>query len=257
MSRRRDARQVGRTFGVQAQRRSVCAVLKVQDISRRFGNVFALKDVNFHVRGGEVLGLIGPNGAGKTTLLEILSGLLLADRGSVFWESAPLVPSRRKQVLFYVPDSIIPYPQQTTVAVLRLFARLFGQTNDALARTIGDLALSSVLDTRVGALSKGYRKRLLLAVGLLANQPLIVIDEPFDGLDLRQTREVMDVLRHRVAGGRTLLLSIHQLTDAERLCNRFVLLSDGAVRGEGNLQELRQRAGVGEAGLEEVFLALT
>jgi ABC-2 type transport system ATP-binding protein len=232
-------------------------VLKVQDISRRFGNVFALKDVNFHVRAGEVLGLIGPNGAGKTTLLEILSGLLPADRGSVYWEGTPLVPSRRKHALFYVPESITPYPHQQTDAVLRLFARLFGQTNDDLTRTISDLSLSSVLATRVGALSKGYRKRLLLAVGLLATQPLIVIDEPFDGLDLRQTREVMDVLRRRVSGGRTLLLSIHQLSDAERLCNRFVLLSDGAVRGEGNLEELRRRAGVGQTGLEEVFLALT
>jgi ABC-2 type transport system ATP-binding protein len=232
-------------------------VLKVQNISRRFGNVFALNGVNFHVREGEVLGLIGPNGAGKTTLLEILSGLLSADQGLVSWDSTPLAPSRRKHVLFYVPESITLYPEQSTIAVLQLFARLFGQTNDELTRTIGDLSLSSVLATRVGALSKGYRKRLLLAVGLLATQPLIVIDEPFDGLDLRQTREVMNVLRHRVAGGRTLLLSIHQLSDAERLCDRFVLLSDGAVRGEGNLEELRLRAGVGQSGLEEVFLALT
>jgi ABC-2 type transport system ATP-binding protein len=232
-------------------------VLKVQDISRRFGSVFALEDVNFHVRQGEVLGLIGPNGAGKTTLLEILSGLLSADRGSILWDSTPLAPPRRKQVLFYVPESITPYPDQPTIGVLQLFASLFGRSKDHLATTIGDLSLSSVLPTRVGALSKGYRKRLLLAVGLLATQPLIVIDEPFDGLDLRQTREVMNVLRQRVAIGRTLLLSIHQLSDAERLCDRFVLLSDGAVRGEGNLEELRQRAGVDQAGLEEVFLALT
>jgi ABC-2 type transport system ATP-binding protein len=232
-------------------------VLKVENISRRFGNVFALNDVSFHVRAGEVLGLIGPNGAGKTTLLEILSGLLPADRGSVYWENTPLLPSRRKQALFYVPEAITPYPDQRTITVLRLFAGLFGQTNDELTRTIGELSLSSVLATRVGALSKGYRKRLLLAIGLLTTQPLIIIDEPFDGLDLRQTRDVMDVLCKRVANGRTLLLSIHQLTDAERLCDRFVLLSDGVVRGEGNLEELRLRAGVGRTGLEEVFLALT
>jgi ABC-2 type transport system ATP-binding protein len=232
-------------------------VLTVQDISRRFGNAFALKDVSFHVRGGQILGLIGPNGAGKTTLLEILSGLLSADRGSVLWDGSPLPPSGRKGVLFYVPEATTPYPEQPTFTVLRLFARLFRQTNDQLARTIDDLSLSSVLGTRVGNLSKGYRKRLLLAVGLLSTQPLLVIDEPFDGLDLRQTREVMDVLRRRVADGRTLLLSIHQLTDAQRLCDRFVLLSDGTVRGEGNLEELRQSAGVGQAELEEVFLALT
>ena len=232
-------------------------MLKVENISRRFGNVFALNDVSFHVRAGEVLGLIGPNGAGKTTLLEILSGLLPADRGSVYWENTPLLPSRRKQALFYVPEAITPYPDQRTITVLRLFAGLFGQTNDELTRTIGELSLSSVLATRVGAFSKGYRNRLLFAIGLLTTQLLIIIYEPFDGLDLRQTRDVMDVLCKRVANGRTLLLSIHQLTDAERLCDRFVLLSDGVVRGEGNLEELRQCAGVGRTGLEEVFLALT
>jgi ABC-2 type transport system ATP-binding protein len=86
---------------------------------------------------------------------------------------------------------------------------------------------------------------------------LIMIDEPFEGLDLRQTRDIMEVLRRRRAADRTLLLSIHQLSDAERLCDRFVLLSGGSVRGEGDLPELRRRAGSGQAGLEEVFLALT
>ena len=113
------------------------------------------------------------------------------------------------------------------------------------------------METRVGHLSKGYRRRLLIALGLLAPQPLIVMDEPFDGLDLRQTREVIGVLRETAAAGRTLLLSIHQLVDAERACDRFVLLSDGTVRGEGTLEDLRGLARVGQVGLEEVFLALT
>jgi ABC-2 type transport system ATP-binding protein len=126
-----------------------------------------------------------------------------------------------------------------------------------LADTIGALSLGPVLATRAGALSKGYRRRLLLALGLLAPQPLLVMDEPFDGLDLKQTREVMGLLQRAVRGGRTLLLSIHQLTDAERVCDRFVLLSGGTMRGEGTLEELRARAGVGNKGLEEVFLALT
>ncbi len=82
------------------------------------------------------------------------------------------------------------------------------------------------------------------------------MDEPFDGLDLRQTREVMGLFRRTVHGGRTLLLSIHQLTDAERVCDRFVLLSGGTVRGEGNLEQLRSHARIGAKGLEEIFLAL-
>jgi ABC-2 type transport system ATP-binding protein len=231
-------------------------VLNAQNISRRFGATLALQDVSFTVRSGEILGLIGPNGAGKTTLLEILSGLLPADSGSILWRGELLQARRRKEVMFYLPEAVVPYPDRRALDVLRLFASLFAPPNQRLASVIDDLTLSPVLATRVGALSKGYRRRFLLAIGLLAPQPLLMIDEPFEGLDLRQTRETMRVLR-RHATHRTLLLSIHQLGDAERLCHRFVLLSGGNVRGEGDLAELRLRTGAGQVGLEEVFLALT
>jgi ABC-2 type transport system ATP-binding protein len=220
-------------------------VLEVRSISRRFGATFALTDVSFDVHRGEILGLIGPNGAGKTTLLEILSGLLSPDAGSVLG----------RESIFYLPEAVTPYPERRTQEVLCLFANLFGRQR-ALEPAIGALALSGVLATRIGALSKGYRRRVLLAIGLLAPQPLLVVDEPFDGLDLKQTREVMKLLRGLASGGRTLLLSIHQLADAERLCDRFVLLSDGLVRGAGSLDELRKRVGLDQARLEEVFLAL-
>jgi ABC-2 type transport system ATP-binding protein len=232
-------------------------MLEVQNISRRFGPMFALNDITFTVRRGEILGLIGPNGAGKTTLLEILSGMLPADGGSVRWEGSPLPALQRKRVMFYVPEAVDPYPDRRAIDVLALFTQLFRQPNDRLVGAIEELALSPVLQTRVAALSKGYRRRLLLALGLLAPQPLIMIDEPFDGLDLKQTREVMGFLRRLSGANRTLLLSIHQLSDAARLCDRFVLLSGGSVRGEGNLEDLRARAGQGQVGLEEVFLALT
>jgi len=219
--------------------------------------MFGLNGITFTARRGEILGLIGPNGAGKTTLLDIVAGLLPTDSGSVLWEESPLPALRRKHVMFYLPEAVTPYPARRSIDVLALFARLFGQADDRLAGAIDALALSPVLSTPVGALSKGYRRRLLLALGLLAPQPLIVIDEPFDGLDLKQTREVMGVLRRLCGVDRTLLLSIHQLSDAERLCDRFVLLSGGSVKGEGNLADLRARTGAEFAGLEEVFLALT
>jgi ABC-2 type transport system ATP-binding protein len=122
----------------------------------------------------------------------------------------------------------------------------------------------------MGTLSKGQRKRTLLAIGLLTPQPILLADEPFDGLDLRQSRDVAQTLRAHAAAGRTLVLSIHQITDAARVCDRFVLLSGGRVRGEGTLEELSDvaRGRLGAAAgpeppnssnrdLEEVFLALT
>lgn len=232
-------------------------MIDVQHISRRFGRLVALKDVSFSVQPGEILGLVGPNGAGKTTLLEVVSGLLPAEAGMVIWRDAPLAPAERKRAMFYVPEATIPYPAEPVGRVLGLFARLFGNAHERLPGTIEALGLDPMMETRVGDLSKGYRRRLLIALGLLAPQPLLIMDEPFDGLDLRQTREVIGILRQTASEGRTLLLSIHQLVDAERVCDRFVLLSGGTVRGEGTLDALRGLARVGQVGLEEVFLALT
>jgi ABC-type multidrug transport system ATPase subunit len=138
-----------------------------------------------------------------------------------------------------------------------MFGRLFGCEEERRVGAIRALRLGPVMETRVAHLSKGYRRRVLIALGLLVPQPVLIMDEPFDGLDLRQTREVVGVLRQAAAAGRSLLLSIHQLVDAERVCDRFVLLSGGIVRGAGTLEELRGLARVGKVGLEEVFLALT
>jgi len=113
----------------------------------------------------------------------------------------------------------------------------------------------------IGALSKGQRKRVVLALGLLTPQPVLLADEPFEGLDLRQTRDVGEALREHAADGRTLFLSIHQITDAARACDRFALLSGGRVRGEGTFDELASLAGATAArtpaDLEDVVLALT
>ena len=129
----------------------------------------------------------------------------------------------------------------------------------SVAEVIGQLDLEVILDSTIGTLSKGQRKRALLAMGLLIPRPILLADEPFEGLDLRQSRDVAQTLRTHAAAGRTMFLSIHQITDAERVCDRFVLLSGGRVCGEGTLDELSAKAeGRAPRGdLENVFLALT
>jgi ABC-2 type transport system ATP-binding protein len=232
-------------------------LMSVHGISKAFGDQQALADVSFDVVSGEVLGLIGPNGAGKTTLLECIAGLLPADAGEVRWRGAPLSPSQRKQRLFYVPEAISPYPDQRSAEVLRFFREANAQPPKRLDQLVGALRLELALAKPVGALSKGYRRRLLLALGLLAPLPVLLMDEPFDGFDLRQTREVMSLLRDEALGGRTLLLSIHQLGDAQRICDRLVLLSAGRVVATGTSAELTASAGLPPgSNLEEVFLAL-
>jgi len=229
-------------------------LLTAQGISKRFGRNAVLQEATFSVREGEVLGLIGPNGAGKTTLFECLAGLLATDAGEVRFRGRPLAPAHRKQSLFYMPDGIRPWADQPVGWALAFCEALHGRPRGEAAALAAALKLDLLLRATIGSLSKGECKRTLLAMGLLTPHPLLLLDEPFDGLDFRQTRDVMALLRTR---GRTLFLSIHQLTDAARVCDRLVLLSRGQVAGEGTLDELRVKAGLTEGGLEEVFLALT
>jgi ABC-2 type transport system ATP-binding protein len=232
-------------------------VLQVTALTKRYGGQVALADVALTVRAGEILGIIGPNGAGKTTLLEALAGMLPADSADLRWRGEPLPPARRHDVMFYIPDGLRPYHEQPVVRVLAFFAGVYRRSPAHLADVVAAVGLAPVLDKCVQALSKGYSRRLMLAIGLLTPQPLLLMDEPFDGFDLKQTRAIMGVLRQLAAQGRTLVLAIHQLLDAERVCDRFVLLADGRVRGAGTLSELRTRTQLPAGSLEEIFLALT
>jgi len=232
-------------------------LLEVLSLAKRYGDQVALADIAFSVHGGEVLGLIGPNGAGKTTLLEAIAGLLPVDAGAILWNGRELPPERRREAIFYLPDGVRPYGEQAVARVLAFFAGVYRRSRTQTAEIVDALDLAPVLAKRVHALSKGYARRTMLALGLLSPHPLLMMDEPFDGFDLRQTRAVAELLR-RVAGeGRTLVLAIHQLADAERACDRFLLLADGRLRATGSLEELRAKAGRPTANLEELFLALT
>ena len=215
--------------------------LAVAQLSARRGTRQVLTDVSFTAHRSEILGVIGPNGAGKTTLFECVAGLLPFDSGKV-----------DNDLLFYVPDAIRPWPDQTVRWTLELTARMFETRLDETL--LDDLDLIALQHATVKSLSKGEAKRLDIAIGLAVPRIVLLLDEPFDGLDLRQTRQVMDILRRDAANGRTLVLSIHQLSDAARACDRFLLLDHGKSVAEGTLDELTSKNG---PTLEEVFLALT
>ena len=185
-----------------------------------------LDDVSFDVRPREILGVIGPNGAGKTTLFECIAGLQPVTSGTI----------DRGEGLFYMPDGVKPWPDQTVRWTLEIFAEMYGA------------AAPQLFDSRVASLSKGETKRLDIALALLTPQPVLFLDEPFDGLDLRQVRAAMDSLREAPRNGRTLVLSIHQLHDASKICDRLLLLNNGRVVATGTPAELGD--------IEEVFLAL-
>lgn len=231
-------------------------MLNVHFLTKRFGDYWALRGASFSIRSGEVLGLVGPSGSGKTTLLECLAGMLSLDGGHVRGDE-PLLPRDRRDVLFYMPDGILPWPEQILGWTLRFSAMLQGVTEADVEEVEMALGLGPLRAQRVARLSRGQRKRMLIALALLTPQPLILLDEPFDGLDLQQIRDIGPWFRRVAATGRTLLLAIHQLHDAVRVCDRLLFLNDGRVIGEGTIEELRLRAGLPDADVEEVFLALT
>jgi len=237
-------------------------LFEVRGLSKRFGQIAALSDVSFQVREGEVLGLIGPNGAGKSTLFECLAGVLPSDRGTILTGGKPVQAGARAELLFYVPDAIAPWPAQRVGWALDYVIGYFRGRAPLRDEVVDQLDLRPLLDQPIGTLSKGQRKRVLLAIGLLSPQRALLIDEPFEGLDLRQGRDIAAALRAHAARRRTLFLSIHQIGDAARICDRFVLLSGGRVRGEGTVEELASLAAARDGSkayrdLEEVFLALT
>lgn len=238
----------------------VVTLLQVQNLSKRFGKIAALDGVSLEVHSGEVLGLIGPNGAGKSTLFDCLAGLSPADSGSITLPAHP--QSEIHAQVFYLPDGITPYPEQPLGWILDFAVGFYRGRGELLPELVEQLSLGPCLKQPLGKLSKGQRKRGLLALGLLTPQPLLLIDEPLDGLDLRQMRETAGVLRAHASRGRTLFLSIHQISDAAQLCDRFVLLSGGKSIAQGTLAELSAQAShkatlPPSPSLEEVFLALT
>lgn len=231
--------------------------LRVDDLSKRHGAFWALRDASFATSPGEILGLIGPNGSGKTTLFECVAGISAPTSGTILVNGTPVPPEGRKEFLFLVPDGIRPWPEQTVDCALQYVAHLHEKSNDTYLALLNELSLAPLRHTRLGELSKGEHRRVMLAIGLLTPQPILLLDEPFDGLDLRQSRDAIAVLQKHARAGRTLFLSVHQLTDAERVCDRLLLLSGGHIVGQGTMAELQARAQIDRGTLEEIFLALT
>ncbi len=225
-------------------------------MSRSIGRQSVLSSINMQVGESTIVAVIGPNGAGKTTLMECIAGLQ-PHEGVVEIAGSAVAPGVRNRHIFYQPDQVMPYPDHGVYSTLLFFQSMLLSGKERLEEIIDRLKLESVLSKSVKELSRGYQKRVLIAIGLLSSTPLLLLDEPFEGLDIKQTREVVSILVDEKAKGRTLILSIHQIIDAQRIADEFLLLSQGKVLGGGSLEYLRQAAGLSEGNLEDVFVALT
>ncbi|MBV9551712.1 MAG: ABC transporter ATP-binding protein [Alphaproteobacteria bacterium] len=235
--------------------------LEIAGLAKSFGRP-AVDGLDLRVRAGEFYVLLGPNGAGKTTTLRMTTGLLQPDRGSVaiFGIDLGSNPVGAKQVMAWLSDEPMIYDRLTPLEYLYFVAGLWGigaAAADAKARELLDwLGLAPQSDQRCEGLSKGMRQKVALAGALIHDPRLIVLDEPFTGLDAASARLVKDVLRRRVASGCSVVMTTHILEVAERMADRIGVMSNGRLVVEGTLDELQRRAGGAGGTLEDAFLAL-
>ena len=219
-------------------------MLEISDLYQRFGDRIAVDKLSLAVNGGEIVGLVGRNGAGKTTTMRAVMGILEPLGGTIKWSGHQVgLPDRLR--FGYMPEERGLYPQMRVLDQVAYFARLHGLELRAATtqaqKWITSLGLEGRELDRVVALSHGNQQRVQLAVALVYQPDLLVLDEPFAGLDPSAVDSLSDVLRAETARGTAVLFSSHQLDLVERLCDRVVILDQGQVLANGTLDELRAR----------------
>lgn len=218
-------------------------MLEVLGLSKRYGGVVALDDAGFTVRPGRITGFLGPNGAGKTTAMRAIFGLVTPDRGDISWQGSPVGPAERIR-FGYMPEQRGLYPRMQVGRQLNYFARLHGIDREtgraAVQQWLERLGLAGRADSLVEALSHGNQQRVQLAAALVHNPNLIVLDEPFSGLDPLAVTTMSAVLRELASEGAAVLLSSHQLDLVDDVCEDVVIVNRGRIVLTGAIHDLRQ-----------------
>ena len=224
-------------------------IILAQDLRKRYGDRVAVDGVSITVHEGEIVGLLGPNGAGKTTTLSMLSGVIAPDSGQVSIAGHDLTsaPRKARERLGLVPQSLALYPTLTAIENLMFFGRMEGlSSRDALHRATGlleDVGLSDRSEDMVGDFSGGMKRRLNIACGLLHFPAAIMLDEPTAGVDPQSRGRIFAVVESAARSGGAILYSTHYMEEAERLCNRIVLIDHGKIVAQGTGAELIALAG--------------
>jgi ABC-2 type transport system ATP-binding protein len=216
--------------------------LILSNVARSFGDVVAVRDVSFTVPSGIAFGLLGPNGAGKTTTMRIILGILVPDSGTVTWDGAPVDYDVRRR-FGYLPEERGLYGKLKVREQIAYFGRLHGvaaaEATKRAAAWIDRLGLEAYADRPCAELSKGNQQKVQIACAALHGPELMVLDEPFSGLDPVNAETLLGVLRGLQQAGTTLILSSHQMWQVEDLCESFGVIADGRLCAGGTLRELR------------------
>jgi ABC-2 type transport system ATP-binding protein len=235
-------------------------MIHVSNLTKYYGDYAAVRDVSFDVPAGQIVGFLGPNGAGKTTTMRMLAGYLGATSGQAAIDGLDVFykPVEVRRRIGYMPENCPLYPEMRVIEYLRFRAGIKGihgpRRESRLEYVLGRCWLSDVRRQLIGTLSKGYRQRVGLADALLAEPPVLILDEPTAGLDPTQIRETRKLIRE-LGTQHTMLLSTHILSEVEMACDSVIIINQGVVIADGSLDDVRKKHG--NKSLEEVFVSLT
>ncbi|MBO6108651.1 MAG: ATP-binding cassette domain-containing protein [Eubacterium sp.] len=216
--------------------------LEVRNINKSFGEKHVLKDVNLSVASGQALGLLGRNGAGKTTTIRILMDVFRADSGEILLDGAPI--DHGKVAKGYLPEERGLYPKKKIIDQLVYLAMLKGmsktQATGAVDRWLGKLGMSEHRNARLDTLSKGNQQKIQIITAVVHDPDIVVLDEPFSGLDPVNAKVLEDVVKSQIDAGKIVIFSSHQMNYVEEFCNNIAILSDGSIAISGDIKEIKR-----------------
>ena len=235
-------------------------MLEVRSICKNFGPFQAVKGVSFSAAKGEVLGFLGPNGAGKTTTMRMITGFLPPTSGTAIVCDHDVIndPVAVKRCIGYLPENAPAYSSMTVTNFLLFAAQMRGLRGKAAREAVESAVVSCRLETvrrqTIGTLSKGYRQRVCFAQAILHDPPVLIMDEPTDGLDPNQKHVVRMMIRE-MAAQKVIVVSTHILEEVDAVCSRAIIISDGRIVANGTPAELKAKSSTGR--LDDVFRMLT
>ena len=235
-------------------------MIHVQGLAKSFSDITAVKEVSFTAEDGMITGLLGPNGAGKSTTIRMIYGLLDPDQGMVQIDGASVAenPTEARKKIGALPDAYGLYPRLTARENIRYFAQLQGMKGKALEERLDELEqildMSDISTRRVDGFSQGQRMKVSIARAIVHRPKHVILDEPTNGLDVMTTRAMRQLILRMKDDGCCVLFSSHIMQEVASLCDKIVIIANGQVVAEGNVQEIQDQAG--EKDLEEAFVQL-
>jgi ABC-2 type transport system ATP-binding protein len=238
-------------------------MITLRNLTKSYGKLVAVSNLNLSVARCEVFGFIGPNGAGKTTTIRIMGGILAPTEGSVIIDGINMAeePERAKKRIGFIPDRPFLYEKLTGMEFMKFSADLYGVRKEIFEEKAESLLKMFSLyewgHELIESYSHGMKQRLIITAALLHDPAVIIVDEPMVGLDPTGIRMVKDLLREKASEGTTVFMSTHSLAVAEDICDRIGVIHQGSLIATGTAEDLKRLAGVGDADLEAVYLKLT